>query len=140
MANIDDTPNTASNIGPNEDEAQAVAAGCALLATVEDADPGTVRERLRALLSAANLPPDTLDEAARAFDGHTRHIQDDPTAGEADAMGLLRQVKGDVNAAKRTMETCRDAADGNGGLSPAQAAMARKLCESLNLSPTQFGL
>lgn len=54
-------------------------------------------------------------------------------------MGVLRRIKGDVNAAKRTMKTCRDAAGGDGGLSPAQAAMARRLCESLNLSPTQFG-
>lgn len=131
MANIDDTP--------NHDEAQAVAAGCALLATVEDADPGAVRERLRALLGAANLPPGALDEAARAFDGHARHIRDVPTAGETDAMGVLRRIKGDVNAAKRTMETCRDAAGGDGALSPAQVAMARRLCESLNLSPTQFG-
>lgn len=135
MANPENTPNTI----PNADEAQAVAAGCALLATVEDADPDAVRERLRALLRTADLPPGALDEAARAFDDHARHIQDDPTAGEADAMGLLRQVKGNVNAAKRTIETCRDAAGENGDLSPAQTAMARKLCESLNLSPTQFG-
>ena len=129
----------ASDSIPNTDEAQAVAAGCALLATVEDADAQAVRNRLRALLRDAELPDGALDETARAFDDHARHIRDDATAGEADAMGILRQVKSDVNAAKRTMDTCRAAAGGDGELSPAQAAMARRLCESLNLSPSQFG-
>lgn len=124
---------------PDTGEAEAVAAGCALLGTVEGADDTALKERLRALLRAAGSPDDTLAEAARSFDGHARHIRDDATAGEADAMGVLRKVRGDADAAKRTVNTCLAATGGPGALSPAQAAMARRLCESLNLSPTQFG-
>lgn len=60
-------------------------------------------------------------------------------AGEAGAMGVLRKVRGDADTARKTINACLDAAGGTGRLSPAQAAMARRLCESLNLSPLQFG-
>ncbi|MBP2294241.1 tellurite resistance TerB family protein [Azospirillum rugosum] len=113
------------------DDAPAVAAGCALLATAGDADASTLRGRLQAMLPA---------DALRAFDDHARHIQDNATAGEADAMGVARQAKGDVNGAKRVFSACLNAAGGIDALSPAQATKARSLCESLNLSPTQFGL
>ncbi|WP_448207325.1 TerB family tellurite resistance protein [Azospirillum sp. sgz302134] len=118
--------------GPSGEEAQAVAAGCALLATADGADSDGLRDRLRALLRDD-------EPSAAVFDEHARHIRDDTTAGTADAMGVLRRIKGDVNAAKRVIEACVNAAGGGDRLSPAQVAMARSLCESLNLSPTQFG-
>ncbi len=122
------------------EDAPAIAAGCALLATAGDADASALRDRLHALLRAAPLPEDASAAALQSFDGNVRHIQDDATAGEADAMGVARQAKGDVNGAKRVFGACLNAAGGIDALSPAQAAKARSLCESLNLSPTQFGL
>lgn len=122
------------------DDAPAIAAGCALLATAENADASALRGRLQGLLRGAPLPEDASAQALQSFDDHSLHIQENATAGEADAMGVLRQAKGDVNGAKRVFSACLNAAGGVGALSPAQAAKARSLCESLNLSPTQFGL
>ena len=120
-------------------DAPAIAAGCALLATAGDADSSALRGRLQERLRAAPLSDGALAEAIRAFDDHVRHIQDDATAGEADAMGVARQCKGDVNGATRVFNACVAAAGGVDALSPAQAAKARSLCESLNLSQTRFG-
>ena len=118
----------------------AVAAGCALLGSVDGADAHGVAERMRSLLDQSDLSDEKLSEAASAFDRHARRIREASDIGEEEAVAALRAVKGDVTLARNTVETCfRVARDGE-TFAPAQSGMARRLCESLNLSPTQFGL
>jgi tellurite resistance protein len=108
----------------------ALAGAAALLAAAAGADPGTVRVRLE------RASP----QAVEAFDQHLEHILENAAKGETAALQVLHPVKGDVEAASRIM----DAVLGAGGevpeLAPAQVAAARRICETLNLSPARFGL
>ncbi|WP_207458121.1 TerB family tellurite resistance protein [Azospirillum sp. SYSU D00513] len=124
----------------NDKALDAVAAGCALLGSVDGADAAGVGGRFRTLLDGADLPDQSLTEAASAFDRHSGRIRDNQDIGEEEAIAALRAVKGDADLARQTAEACLQLAREGDELAPAQSHMARRLCESLNLSPTQFGL
>ena len=112
-----------------EEALAALAAGCALLAAAEDADADGIRARL----TAAGGPAD-------AFDATLERLRGDATVADDEALATVRAVKGDAALAQRLARACCALAAHDGDLSPAQTAAARRLCEALNLSPTQFGL
>ncbi|HYE49344.1 MAG TPA: hypothetical protein VEB20_07135 [Azospirillaceae bacterium] len=105
----------------------ALAAAAALLAAADGADPGAVRRRLE----RAGGP-------VAAFDDHLAHLGRKEEAGEEAAFQALHPVKGDAGAAAALMEAVMAA--GGDALTPAQADAARRVCETLNLSPTRYGL
>ena len=107
---------------------QALAAACALMAAAEGADPAGIRARLDGLGD-----PDLFDSMLERLRG------DSAVAGD-EALAAVRTVKGDVEEARRVVRGCCALASADGELSPAQADTARRVCEALNLSPTQFGL
>ncbi|HYD70033.1 hypothetical protein [Azospirillum sp.] len=104
----------------------AVAAGCALLAVAEGADADAIRARLD------GAPAATFDEALQ-------RLRAGGPVAEDEALTTVRAVKGDAAQAQAVARACcRRAANGD-ELAPAQVAAARRICEALNLSPTQFG-
>ncbi|HZH28831.1 MAG TPA: hypothetical protein VEY95_16785 [Azospirillaceae bacterium] len=108
----------------------ALAAAAALLAAADGADPDAVRNHLH------SAHPTALG----GFDEHLEHLRTDAGKGRAAALQALHPVKGDAQAAARVMDAVLDVGGGAGMLAPAQASAAREVCETLNLSPTRFGL
>ncbi|UEM06270.1 hypothetical protein JL101_012810 [Skermanella rosea] len=108
----------------------ALAAAGALLGVAEGADAGAVRSRVA---KAGN-------GAAEAFDRYLAHLREDREKGEVAALQALHPVKGDARAATELMEALLGGGKPEGELAPAQVAAARQVCETLNLSPTRFGL
>lgn len=106
-------------------DSEALAAACALMAAADGADPDAIRARL----------PDPA-----GFDGTLERLRGDAPVAEEEALATVRTVKGDVEAAKAVARGACALASADGELTPAQADTARRLCEALNLSPTQFGL
>ena len=106
----------------------ALTAACALMAAAEGADPPGIRARL-----------DGLGDP-RAFDDTLERLRGDAAVADEEALAAVRVAKGDVEEAKRVARGCCALATADGDLSPAQADTARRVCEALNLSPTQFGL
>jgi len=107
---------------------QALTAACALMAAAEGADADGIRSRL-----------DGLGDP-KAFDETLERLRGDAAVADEEALAAVRAVKGDVEEAKRVARGCCALASADGDLSPAQADTARRICEALNLSPTQFGL
>ncbi|WP_158045327.1 tellurite resistance TerB family protein [Skermanella pratensis] len=108
----------------------ALAAAAALLAIAEGADAGAVRARVAKAGSGT----------AEAFDRHLAHLRENRRKGEMAALQALHPVKGDARAATELMETLLGDCEPEEELAPAQVAAARRVCETLNLSPTRFGL
>jgi len=98
------------------------------MAAAEGADSAGIRARLAGLGDTA------------AFDATLNRLRGDAAVADDEAMAAVRAVKGDAEAAKRVARGCCALASADGDLSPAQADTARRICEALNLSPTQFGL
>ncbi|QQP91751.1 hypothetical protein IGS68_11335 [Skermanella sp. TT6] len=108
----------------------ALAAAAALLGVAEGADAGAVR----ALVAKAG------DGTAETFDRYLAHLREDREKGEMAALQALHPVKGDAQAATELVETLLGGGKPEEKLAPAQIAAARRICETLNLSPTRFGL
>lgn len=115
--------------GDRREADQALAAAAALMAAADGADEGGVRARLG----------ETRPAALGAFDGFMAHVREGRERGEDAAFQALHPAKGDASTASGLMEATL-ACGGASGLVPAQAAMARRICEALNLSPSRFGL
>ncbi|WP_207479659.1 hypothetical protein [Arenibaculum pallidiluteum] len=107
----------------------ALAAGAALLAAADGADAAALRRRL------GSDDPGLLD----AFDRHLGHLRESD-GGDVAVVQALGPAKGDAAAAAGVMEALLRAAGGPGAMAPGQVAAARRVCETLNLSPTRFGL
>ncbi len=111
----------------DDDGMAALAAAAALLAAADGADEGKVRERLRG-------------KAVEGFEEQLGHLREDAERGEIAAFQAIKPMRGDAERAFDLMRAVMDAGGGTRALAPAQAATARRICEALNLSPTQFGL
>ncbi len=109
-------------------DAPALSAACALMAAAEGADTAGIRARLAGLGDPA------------VFDGTLERLRGDTPVAEEEALSAVRAVKGDAEAAKSVARGCCALASADGDLAPAQIDTARRICEALNLSPTQFGL
>jgi tellurite resistance protein len=109
---------------------EALAAAAALMAGADGAEEGSLRARLGQGRPAA----------LAAFDGFLAHVREGRERGEDAAFQALHPVKGDASTASSLMSAALALGGGTAGLVPAQAAMARRICETLNLSPARFGL
>jgi tellurite resistance protein len=108
----------------------ALAASAALLAAADGADT----QVLQTSLERAG------QQSAEEFSGFLDHLREDPGKGKMAALQSLHPVKGDARAASQVMELLLQGAGGVKGLAPAQIAVAREICETLNLSPSRFAL
>jgi tellurite resistance protein len=108
----------------------ALAGAAALLAAAAGADPEPVRARLEG----------SGPQVVEAFDQYLEHFSGDADTAETAAFQVLHPVKSDVEAASRIMDAVLSAGGGANELAPVQVAAARRICETLNLSPTRFGL
>jgi len=107
-----------------------LAAASALLGTTE----GAKLQALRIPMERDGPP------VVETFDSYVSHLRDDPEKGKIAVLQVLHPVKGDADAASRLMQTLLESAGGVEELAPAQTAAAREICETLNLSPSRFGL
>ncbi|HYC02243.1 MAG TPA: hypothetical protein VED40_03065 [Azospirillaceae bacterium] len=113
-----------------DDMGEALAAAAALLAVADGGDADAVRGRLRAKAPGA----------VAAFDGHVAHLREGGAGGEESAIQSLHPVKGDAATAAALMESVLETGGGVDALAPGAQAAARRVAETLNLSPTRFGL
>lgn len=125
----------------NEHLMEGIVAGCALVAYADGWVTEEERVRMLGLIRVFEpIAAFGLDDVAATFASMTARFASDQNAGEQAALEAVAQLKGAGRYSELLVEACCAIAAADGGFDAEERLAAIRICETLGLNPSDFGL
>lgn len=125
----------------NKDFMEAVAAGCALIAS---ADGDISSEEKQKMVGYINLNDSLkvfkLNDVLTRFNHYADMFAFDYNVGKAEAMKSMTKIKSKPDAAKTLIAVCCSIGAADGNFDKDEIALVREICSALGVNPADFKL
>jgi len=125
----------------NKDFMEAVAAGCALVAS---ADGNISTEEKQKMIGFMNIN-DTLkvfktSDVIDRFNHYASHFDFDYNVGKIEAMKQVEKMKNKTTEAKLLIAVCCSVGASDGDFDKSEVAIVKEMCQRLGLDSKEFGI
>jgi tellurite resistance protein TerB len=125
----------------NKDFMEAVAAGCALVATADGSVSSEEKQKMVGFINVnENLKIFKLNDIIERFNSYVSQFEFDHTVGKLQALMAVEKMKKKPHEAKLLIYVCISIGSSDGNFDKDEVSVVKEMCQKLGLDPQEFSL
>jgi len=125
----------------NKDFMEAVAAGCAMIASADGTIDSSEKQKMAGFISLnQSLKVFNLNDVLQRFNYYAQMFEFDFNVGKTEALKVISKLKKNTGAARTCVAVCCSIGAADGNFDKDEKQLVREICLELGLSPSEFQL
>lgn len=125
----------------NKDFMEAVAAGCAMIASADGSiDPSEKQKMIGFISINESLKVFNLGDVIERFNYYAQLFEFDFNVGKSEAIKAISKIKKDTNASRTCISICCAIGAADGDFDKDEMKLVKEICIHLGINPSEFQL